>query len=207
MNLYLLDGSPKPKGSTSLYLLKALESRLTEGHRVVWQNAREGKAQDMLAQMDGANVWVIAFPLYVDGIPSHLLRLMEALEPLVAQAAHKPKVYVIINCGFYDARQNHIALSMMRVWAERCGLAIGCALAIGGGGMVQAAPLGYGPVSSMGKGMDWLAARILAGEDGSDLYVEPNFPRLLYKTVAHIGWRRMAGRNKVSPQQMKRRLV
>lgn len=207
MKILLMDGSPKSKGSTSAYLLKALEERLPDGNQVTWQDARAADPQDIAAAIKDADAVAIAFPLYVDSIPSHLLRLLEAVQPLLQTAASRPMVYAIVNSGFYDARQNHIALAMIRIWAEKCGLPYGGGLGIGGGGMAQAAPLGHGPVTGMGKSMDVLVKHVLAEEATDDLYVEPNFPRFLYKTMAHIGWRHTARKNGISASQLMRRLV
>lgn len=205
MRILLLDGSPKVKDSASAYLLKALEERLPD-QQVTWQNARKFEPEALAAAIADADALVIAFPLYVDSIPSHLLRLLEAMQPSLAEAQEKPMVYAIVNSGFYDARQNHIALAMIRIWAEKCGCVYGQGLAIGAGGMAQVAPLGQGPATSMGKRMDVLAQSVLSGNAGEDLYTEPNFPRFLYKTMAHIGWRSEAKKNGVTRSQIKRRL-
>lgn len=207
MKILLLDGSPKVKGSASAFLLKALETRLGDGHTVTWQDARKPGTEALAAGLVQADALVVAFPLYVDSIPSHLLQVLEAIQPRLTGKGATTKVYGIVNCGFYDARQNHIALAMLRLWAETCGLTWACGLGIGGGGMAQVAPLGTGPVTSFGKSMDALAGRILAGEAGDDLYAEPNFPRFLYKTMAHIGWRSQAKKNGISPKGMKRRIA
>lgn len=204
MRYLLIDGSPKAKESTSSYLLAGLAQRLAAEHTIVHIDSRGADTAALAEAIAAADAAVIAFPLYVDSIPSHLLRHLEALEPLLAAGTGGTRLYAIVNSGFYDARQNHIALSMARRWAERSGLAWGCGVGIGGGGMAQSAPLGHGPVRAMGKALDALATRLEGCADGDDLYAEPNFPRFLYRTMAHIGWRRTARAHGVSAKAMKR---
>lgn len=198
MNIVLFDGSPKETDSTSAYLLKTLEAdMLAQGHTLQWEEARSRDVDVFQNAVLACDALVLAFPLYVDSIPSHLLRVLEAMQPRLAQAARHTKVYAILNNGFFEARQNHIALSMIKLWCEKSGLTWGQGLAAGGGGMAQAAPMGYGPSKNMGKALNKLLAAILSGESGEDIYTEPNFPRRLYIFSAHMGWRLQAKANGV----------
>lgn len=206
MNIIFLDGSPKGKGSTSVYLLNGLSARLGGAHNITWLDARKQNTEALALAMQNADALVIAFPLYVDGIPSHLLRFMEAAQADLFALGRPAKVYCMVNSGFYDARQNHIALAMARLWAEKCGLVWAGGLGIGGGGMAQMSPLEQGPGASIGRAIGTLATAILLQEQANDAYIEPNFPRFLYKAAAHIGWRRMAQKNGITAREMKRRI-
>lgn len=201
MNITYLDGSPKAKGSNSLYLLKALAEKMTDGTTPYWADARKYDLLLMAQKIKESDALVIAFPLYVDGIPSHLLQLLEELQPLlkVNQQVH---LYTIVNCGFYEARQNHIALSMMKLWCQKSGLTWGLGIGIGAGGMVQVGPLGRGPATNLGKAFDLLTNFIDKKQSSEDIFVEPNFPRFLYKAAAQMGFRSDAKKNTLKPASL-----
>jgi hypothetical protein len=69
------------------------------------------------------NVLVFAFPLYVDGIPSHLLNCLRKLEKFFGGLDKKDiMVYSLGNCGFYEGDQNKLAIEMMENWCAKAGL-------------------------------------------------------------------------------------
>lgn len=196
MKILLVCGSQRPGGGASLYLLKALRDRLGQKHETVMARALES-AGDGAEGLDlsAFDAVVAAFPLYFDSLPSVLLRLMRSAEASRNAGTKRPRVYAIVNCGFYEAGQNRVALDMLWKWCEKCGLKRGYGLAVGGGEMARAAPLGHGPSANLGKAIDRLALDILEGGEGSAVYVEPNFPRFLYQMAAHMGWRKRARQN------------
>lgn len=203
MKIVFLDGSPKCKDSTSQYLLKSLETRLI-GCDILWHDAREYNIDTLADKILASDALVLAFPLYVDSIPSHLLLALTKLQPLLLASSCRTKVYTIVNCGFYDAVQNNIAVNMIRTWCDKSGLFWGQGISIGAGGMVQTAPIGKGPCTSIGKNFDCFAANILGLKSADSLYTAPNFPRFLYKTAAHIGWRSQAKKNGLKIKDLKR---
>jgi multimeric flavodoxin WrbA len=147
------------------------------------------------AAFRGSDALVFVFPLYVDGIPSHLLRFLDESLHDIAEAASGATVYAVVNNGFFEGRQNAVALEIMRNFAARAGLRWGLGLGVGAGGMIHAAPVGRGPLRNLGKALDALASEILANQTGEDRVCEPNFPRALYKALAHAGWRKSARKN------------
>lgn len=203
MKILFLDGSPKTADSTSVYLLKAMEQRLPDSD-ILWRSARNCDANALTEELDGCNAFMIAFPLYVDGLPSHLLRVLTQLQPLLAAGTWPGRVYGIINNGFYEAKQNQIAIDILKMWCRKSGLNWGQCVAVGGGGMAQTAPIGNGPCISIGKALDAIAANIMTGQQENDIFVEPDFPRFLYKSMAHIGWRTQAKQNGLRVKDIRR---
>ncbi len=206
MNIVLLDGSPKYKDSASNYLLKALESRLGECD-ITWCDVRKYNPEKLSDTILKSDALVLAFPLYVDSIPSHLLLALTKLQPLLQASSCQTKMYTIVNCGFYDAVQNHIALDMIHTWCDKSRLRWGQGIAVGGGGMIQAAPIGSGPCTSIGKSFDCFAENILSTKSTDTLFTEPDFPRFLYKAAAHMGWRLAAKKNGLKAKELKRQHI
>ncbi|HAW69762.1 MAG TPA: hypothetical protein DHD79_09105, partial [Firmicutes bacterium] len=86
-----------------------------------------------MAELAACDTLVFAFPLYVDGIPSHLLSCLSQMEGYLKPLASKEmRVYAIVNCGFYEGRQNQHALDMMQNWCAKTRLIWGHGLGIGG---------------------------------------------------------------------------
>lgn len=207
MKIMMICGSPRPQRSTSLYLLNALKDRLAEGNEVTLCRAPDKNKNDREAVERGllnCEILLVACPLYVDTFPGSFIGVMEWIEQIREKG--QPRTYLVINNGFYDARQNHIAAEMFWNWCEACGFEKGYAVCVGGGEMAQAAPLGHGPSANLGKAIDRLAADVREKKSGQTVYVEPNFPRFLYLQAAHIGWKKQARQNGLKASEIRRRI-
>lgn len=205
MKVLLINGSPKPEngGSASGIILDALKQRFGGAAVTVTQyNAAKQNAQEFLRAVSGCNALVFAFPLYVDGIPSHLLRLLCEIQPHIAQEAPGARVYAVVNNGFFQGQQNALALEMMRNFCVRADCIWGGGLGVGGGGMAGAAPVGRGPLKKLGLALDALTEAIKNGKTIDDRLFAPGFPRFLYQLLAHISWRTQARKNGLKPAQM-----
>ena len=195
MKVAFINGSPKREKSASRTILLALQERLgaPAGSHIFHISALGGEeAPDFLA---GCDAIIFAFPLYVDGIPAYLLRFLEEIKNDIASIAPKARVYAIVNNGFYEGEQNALALQMMENFCLSSGLQWGQGLGVGAGGMVQAAPVGSGPMKNLGQALDGMAENILRLQAAETRFVAPNFPRFLYKAGAHLGWRAQARKN------------
>ena len=132
-DILLLYGSPKRTDSATHMLLEALAGQLA-GEKVHWFDlVMQGK--EAAAALRTAQAAVLAFPLYFDSIPSHVLAWMRAAEA-GASAGSGCHVYAVINCGFYEGSQCQWAAQSVQHWSAHCGLDWGQALGIGGGPML-----------------------------------------------------------------------
>lgn len=98
MNISIINGSPKPGESTSGLLIKYLLQEMGECSTQVFGCTLQTIE---LAKIEGSDVLVLVFPLYVDSIPSQLLRLLITLEESKS-LNHDMMVYCIINNGFFE---------------------------------------------------------------------------------------------------------
>lgn len=205
MKIALINGSPKAGKNNSQYFSDELEKLLLSAEIVSLRINRPQigeQHQDVLASCD---TLVFCFPLYVDAIPSQLLAVLVELEVFLRAEQVTPTVYAVVNCGFYEGSQTHIALDVLRNWAERTGLSWGRGMGIGGGemlGQLGGVPLGKGPKASLGKALNTLAANILHNEGGENLYLNPDFPRFAFLWMAALGWKRQAKANGVSKKDI-----
>lgn len=201
MKIALINGSPKRKESSSGLLLEKFMALVGgDDHQIYALHFYQPQvSREDVALLKDCDALVWAFPLYVDGIPSHLLPCLRQLEGAFRAPAEKEiMVYSIVNCGFYEAVHNGLAIAMMQNWTERAGLKWGQGLAIGAGGMLpelKRIPLGYGPFKKLAPAFADLADHVLNRSSGETLFFTPAFPRFLYKLAGEIGWRQSAKAN------------
>ncbi|HEY8362558.1 MAG TPA: hypothetical protein VIK77_06685 [Tissierellaceae bacterium] len=196
MKIALINGSPRIKESASSYILKDLKSLIDDGQNIIseyhFSNPQVGeKYMNELIQCDAI---VFAFPLYVDGIPSHLLNNLIKLEMFFSLNKEKDiMVYSIVNCGFYEGHQAKIAIEMMENWCKKSGLKWGQGLGIGAGAMMpflRNIPAGSGPKKNIDYAVNQLACNILKSSSSENIFISPNFPGFLYRITAEMSFRR-----------------
>jgi len=190
MKIVMINGSPKGKDSTSGRIIAALRDNLSDVSECVVHELTKRNAAETVNAIRNSDALVFVFPLYVDGIPSGLVRFLEEVRSNVTLAAPRAKVYAVVHNGFYDARQNAIAIDMMESFCESSRLAWGRGLGVGGGGMISAVPLGRFPLKKIGVAFDTLTKNIRDLETAENHFVEPDIPRFLYKLAANFGMRK-----------------
>jgi multimeric flavodoxin WrbA len=200
MKIAFINGSPKAKNSASGYLLQTLKTLLHDENEILEYHFRTSELCDSdLAQIAECNTFVFAFPLYIDGIPSHLLSCLNQLETFFQKQSKKEiSVYCLVNSGFYEGHQNAIALEMMKNWCEKAKLNWRQGAGIGGGGMLPfmtGVPEGKGPKKNASKALETIAHSIVADATAENIFISPNFPRFAYKLSAEMGWRQQARAN------------
>lgn len=210
MEILILCGSPRfgkgPGECTSLYLIQQLKARLEPGFQVRTEAANPARNLDELAQaLPAARRLILAFPLYDDSIPAGLLETLAGLERRLSgrPGLGEIPVYGLVNCGFFEAAHNELAVEMLEIWRKRLGFRPGRILAVGGGEMVRQAPMGPGPLASLSKNLDALARDVQSGAAGPTLWAQPNFPRPLYRLAGNLGFRRQARKNGLSAKQIR----
>jgi multimeric flavodoxin WrbA len=196
MKIALINGSPKIKYSASGCLLQELMTFLENDNNTITEYyfRKPQLSKEEMEQLGEYNILVFAFPLYVDGIPSHLLNCLIQLEGFFSTVKEKDIiVYCLVNCGFYEGHQTAVAIEMMKNWCTKAGLKWGQGVGIGAGGMllsVKNVPIGHGPKKNLGVALKKLANNILECSTGEDIFITANFPRILYKLAAEMGWRK-----------------
>jgi multimeric flavodoxin WrbA len=195
LKIALINGSPKAHNSASEIIANALQGAVGASADCLHVCAMKQNSNEILDAIEGCDALVFFFPLYVDGIPSHLLRFLDETQTDIAKAASGAMVYAVVNNGFYEGHQNTTAFEIMRHFTVCAGLKWGQGIGVGAGGMIHAAPVGRGPMKNLGRAIDRLAASVLNAESADDYTFEPNFPRFLYNAIAHFGWRSQSRKN------------
>ena len=202
MKITAINGSPKANGGVSEIIIRQMEKIL--GTEVDTYNARrlvkDETPREAFAEMLNADVILIVFPLYVDSLPSPLIELLMQLSTATYDGiGKKPKIYTIINCGFYESEQTRLAIDMIEHFANHAGLAWGYGLGIGCGPMLVAMGENWqkGPAGSVHKALADMANGIKKQADRDNTFIVLRFPRFAYKAAGHMSWRSVAKKNGV----------
>jgi hypothetical protein len=204
----LLNGSMRCISGNSAKLACKLSEQLGWRTEIVDLKAYLDDLYGLIGKLENADTIVLCIPLYVDGLPSQVIRLMEAME---AYRGKTKQIYVLANMGLYESRQLVNLFSAVRQWCgimcyEYCG---GLGISAGEllGTLMDAIPFRVGPTRRAAEGMNKLAEAVRNGRAIEDIYAEPYmFPRLLYIQIANTNWNRTAKRNGISPDDLYRRL-
>ena len=136
MKTVYINCSPKKRFCASAYFL-SLTRLFVGGERVTETLRTPADHERILNQLRGAHAVVFGVPLYVDGIPSHVLRFLEKMEAFCRQNGLTPTVYVVANNGFIEGRQNEPLMQCFSHFCARAGLPFGGGVGIGGGVMLN----------------------------------------------------------------------
>jgi len=216
MKIAAINGSTKPTNSTSALIIKQIESLLgekVETHHAT-QLTKSETPPELIASILDSEVLLIVFPLFVDSLPAPLIEFLSRLEKAATEKpsakkpseektsrpnAAAPRVFAIVNSGFFEAKQNTLALEMVEHFANRVGASWGYGIAIGAGGMLSdmGSDWSKGPMSDAYQEMRNMVDAIHKNISRQNAFVQPSFPRFLYKLLADQGLRRMAKQNGV----------
>ena len=136
MKTVFINCSPKKRFCASAYFL-ALQRLFVSGEKVTEKLRTPADHDRILEQLRDAQTVVFGLPLYVDGIPSHVLRFMKEMEVFCRQNKIHLHVYCIANNGFIEGRQNEPLMQSFEHFCSRAGLAWGGGVGIGGGVMLN----------------------------------------------------------------------
>lgn len=195
----LLVGSPRDK-STSQVLGQAVRDALAargfacETLRLTGLlETQEGRAR-LLGAYLGADLVVLAAPVYVDAPPAAVMRALEFLAGPENSTNRTKRLCAVFNCGFPEAEHTALSLDVCRLFAKSAGLQWAGGLGVGAGGAVNGLPLeARGRVTrplrrALALAGDALARGLPIPQEAIDLAARPLLPRWLYLLMAQAGW-------------------
>jgi hypothetical protein len=202
----LLAGSPKGLKGTSHELGRFLLGKLEDGGfsaetlaASAALRSEEGAAA-LLGAVNGADLVIVSFPLYVDQLPAPLIAALELVaDERRGGPAEKPgKIMAIVQCGFPESSQNLPAVEIMRRFAKEAGFSWAGALSMGMGGALGGRSLtkAGGMARNAVRALEMTAASLVKGgnvpDEASALMAKPLFPRWLYVLMANWGMKSQA---------------
>jgi hypothetical protein len=218
----LIVGSPKAGHSNSAVLGHHVLTRLVErgietSEVVLKPLLRSAPAQaDLVEHAKRADLVVLAFPLYVDALPTLATRALEVLWAHRSEWASgdgSQRLLAICNSGFPEAHQTTLALAICERFAAATGMHFSGGLKLGGGEAIvnglplsQSARHGRPPGHHVIQALDIAASALSRGKnvpaEANALLAKspiPFVPFALWQWVVHVGgtrgWTRMAAAN------------
>ena len=211
MKIMMIDGSPKVSKSNSEYFLNILSDFIESKDLVKYKLSKKVDYEDIIKEINTIDTLVFAFPLYVDSLPSHVLEFLIMLEENFKDNLKGVNVYVIANCGFYEGKQNKIALNIMKCWCKKMNIKWAQGIGIGAGEMMgglRNVPMGKGPNTNLGLALDNLAKNINENKSGDDIFTTPSmFPRFAFRLAANRFWISKANRNGLKKRDLNKCIV
>ncbi|MBN2125516.1 MAG: hypothetical protein JW821_14555 [Deltaproteobacteria bacterium] len=217
----LLLGSPKKEPSTSeslgAYLLEALGNRQlrTETLDVHRTLKRQDGPETLIDAVSRAGTLILAAPLYVDSLPSRVIRGMEILEEHRVRTGTPwgRQMTAIVNCGFPEALHTRTALDICRCFARKAGFEWLGGLGLGGGEAIAGRRLSElgGMVRNVRKSLDLtveaLSKERTIPEKAVTLMAKSLMPSWIYTIIGSMHWKRLAKGNGVKKRLNARPLL
>ena len=207
MKISIINGSPKAIKSNSEILGNYLSSLLKENEIKEYYSISFRLNDENKNEIYNSDVLIFLFPLYVDGIPSNLLKLLVEFEKEKVIKSGT-KIYCIANNGFYEGKQNRLAILQMKNWCEKVNARWGQGIGVGAGELLphlKKYPLGQGPLKNLGKVLNKFSANILTLKSDKDIYVNPNWLKSLYFFQGTISWILKGRKNKLRVRELFRK--
>lgn len=189
--IILLNSSLRGNNSNTNKFFGKLETRLNEKAKLINLSSYVASTDELVKTLLSAKTIVLGMPLYVDGIPSQVLRIMESMEKTYNKG--KKNIYVLANMGMYESSQIKNLLGMVKSWCDECGFDYCGGVAIGSGEMMgmfmDPNSKGMGPAKLVTEGLYALADAINSSSKTEDIYADAyRFPRWMYMFAANSGW-------------------
>ena len=204
MKIIIINGSPKTIKSNSEILGNYLFPLLKENNIKKYYSIHFQLNDKTKNEIYNSDVLIFIFPLYVDGIPSNLLKLLVNFEK---ENVVRPetKIYCIVNNGFYEGKQNFLALLHMKNWCKKVNAKWGQGIGIGSGELLpylKKFKLGQGPLKNLEKILSRFSRNILTLNGDKNIYINPNWPKSLYFIQGSISWILKARKNNIKIREL-----
>ena len=202
----LLVGSPKGPNSTSNSIGAYLTERLkqngitTEKAYICQSLGTDQRREALFRLVDESDLIILAFPLYVDSLPSQVIATLELIDEneKTKPQLKKKRFAAIANSGFPEAKQNNTALAVCRLFAKQAGFIWAGGLAMGAGGIISGTPLAKfgGRVRNQTKALEIAADALAKGQPIPDeavaLMSKLGFPKWIYTWRGNRIWKQEA---------------
>lgn len=136
MKTVFINGSPKKSFSASAYFL-AVQQFFVRGKKVKETLRNQNDHERILDTIKDADAVVFCLPLYVDGVPSHVLSFLKKMENFCKENNLKLNVYAVSNSGYIEGKQNQALMQVFENFCTRSGLHCGGGIGVGGGVMLN----------------------------------------------------------------------
>ncbi|MBQ1826506.1 MAG: hypothetical protein II126_00915 [Erysipelotrichaceae bacterium] len=205
----ILNSSMRSASGNTAKLCRSLQKHLKTESEIINLSAWLNRMDELVDSLEDVSTLVLAQPLYVDGLPSQTIRLLEAFEKRYSGGIKR--VYALSNMGLFEPKQMVNMFAAIDNWCTRMRFEYCGALGVAAGEMVgpimDAVGIRMWPLTRIARGMREFALRVDEGRKADDIYTGVHlFPRSLYVAIANSGWKRMGKKNGITNEDLFRQL-
>ena len=208
-SVVLLNGSMRNIKGNSAKFARKLKASLNTDPEIIDLREHLDDVSGLVQELEKTETIVLCMPLYVDGLPAQLIRLMETFRR--EYRGGKARIYLLANMGLYESKQLRNLFSAVRQWCadmdfEYCGgLGINAGELIGT--LIDQKSFDNISNKKVIEGIECLAEAVNSGKVMEDIFAEPHhFPRWLYIAIANTNWNRLAKKAGIRPKDLYKRL-
>lgn len=136
MKTVFINCSPKKRFCASAYFL-SLQRLFVKGNKVTEKLRNKNDHERILNELKNSDTVVFCLPLYVDGLPSHVLSFLKDMEHFCNKNSVRLNLYSISNNGFIEGKQSETLLQVFQNFCVRSNLNWCGGIGIGGGVMLN----------------------------------------------------------------------
>lgn len=208
----IISASPKTSGKITSTLFAQLAADAINQKNVIAScidvrtAVRKGGCDAAFAKMHEADALVFVFPLYFFCLPGLLMRFLQEYTA-TAKKKNGQSVWCIVNCGFYEPDINDEAVRVIQSFCRHIGAKFRFGITIACGSMVafmRNARFMKKASASLDTALASLADDV-SGEGNipsGPIRITANINRGFYYFMAHLGWKRQAGKNGLKKKQL-----
>lgn len=191
--IMIINGSPRAPRSNSKKYAELFAKHCTV--QTEYFNVTKKNHLELCRKMGDFTDVLFVFPLYADGIPVTLMNFLKTLEE--NPPTQKPRISVLINCGFIEPEQNDIAVKMVRFFCRQQGYGFGSLLRLGSGEAILTTPLKVFAIRKIKK----LAVSISKKRNVSLKATMPLSKKMFVRASTRY-WENYGKRNGITREQM-----
>ena len=205
----IINGSMRNVRGNSAKFAQILKDQLNEDPEIIDLKDYMSDMPALVKNLEEAETIVLCMPLYVDGLPAQVIRLMETFRN--EYRGGSAKIYLLANMGLYESSQLRNLFEAVRQWCGEMDFGYKGGLGISAGELLgtlaKQGSFEKGPNRNAARGMKRLAEAINSGTETADIFAEPHlFPRWLYIVIANTNWNRLARMAGNKPKDLYRKL-
>lgn len=206
----LVVGSPRNKGSNSHFIGKYLIEKISEkgwsvDEEFVYQAVRNQDIMTkILKKLDDSDLVILVFPLYVDSLPSQMIKFLENVnEQRKGKGGPKPRLIAICQSGFPESNHCDFAVRICQFFARDSGFGWAGGLSIGGGSAVHAVDLNElgGMGRNLRRALELTATSLVNGgnvpAEAKELTNKGVLAPWLLRLIVNRGWKKQCRANGV----------
>ena len=208
-SLVILNGSMRNVKGNSAKFARILKEQLEADPEIIDLKDHMDDMPGLVHGLEKYETIVLAMPLYVDGLPAQMIRLMETFRR--EYSGGRARIYLLANMGLYESKQLRNLFAAIRNWCGVMGFEYCGGLGISAGEIVGTLinKKSFDKVSTkkVVEGIARLAKAVNRKVAMGDVFAEPYmFPRWLYLAAANSNWSRIAKKAGLRPKDLYKRV-